>query len=94
MATLSAPCKTRSCWGPGHALCKGDWVSVESGILFRCICECHGSDRLTPVLAGADWGADSAKDEGDGGMGSGDWMEQDTDYDPAYPEEENNGSSD
>ena len=93
MSTVSTPCKTRACWGQGHGLCKGDWFS-ESGILFRCICDCHGENRLTPVLAGADWGADAAKDEGDGGMGSGDWMEQDTEYDPAYPEEENNGSSD
>ena len=87
---MSTSCKTRSCWGKGHALCKGDWFS-ESGILFRCICachDCHGENRLTPVLAGADWEQDAAKDMGDGGMGSGDWMEQDTEYDPAYPEKE------
>ena len=85
---MSTPCKTRFCWGTGHALCKGDWVSVESGTLFRCICECHGPDRLTPVTAGADLGHDLTKCETAWGMGSDKWLELDDDYDPAYPEKE------
>jgi hypothetical protein len=72
---MSTFCKTRSCWGHHHEVCLGDWVSAE-GTLFRCICECHGSDRLTPVAAGADLGHDFTNDEGDGGMGSGDWLER------------------
>ena len=88
--TMSTPCKTGHCWGHHHDLCLGDWVSAE-GTLFRCICECHGADRRTPVLAGADLGHDFTYDEGDGGMGSGKWLELDQDYDPAYLEEENNG---
>lgn len=78
--TMSTPCKTRSCWGKAHDLCKADWVSAESGILFCCICECHGTARPAPVLAVADLGHDFTNDEGDGGMGSGDWLER-------YPEE-------
>ena len=92
MATLSTPCKTRSCWAQAHGLCKGDWFS-ETGTLFRCICECHGPARLTPVTSGADLGHDLTKDEGDGGMGSGKWLELDRKYDHVT-EGETDGSSD
>ena len=89
--TVSTACKSGWCWRKGHGLCLGDWISDTHGTLFRCICECHGPDRLTPVTAGADLGHDLTYDEGDGGMGSGKWLELDQDYDPAYPQEENNG---
>ncbi|KKM97463.1 hypothetical protein LCGC14_1167870 [marine sediment metagenome] len=65
-------CKSSWCWQHSHGTCQADWVS-ETGILFHCICECHGTQPLAAV--GADFEHDSAKDRGDGGLGSGDSIE-------------------